>query len=92
MTEPEAKTSALVLAAAWVVVGIPLAWGVYQTAIKALPLFREPSAAREKARPLGTTMQIFTGRSGGTSRAFATINSRLLAEAPTTMMSSPTAP
>ena len=41
MSRPEEeKTSPLVLAAAWIVVLIPLAWGVYQTAIKSLPLFR----------------------------------------------------
>jgi hypothetical protein len=40
----EEKTSPLVLAAAWIVVLIPLAWGVYQTAIKSLPLFRAVDA------------------------------------------------
>jgi hypothetical protein len=38
------QTSSLTLAAAWIVVVIPLAWGVYQTAIKALPLFAGPTA------------------------------------------------
>ena len=36
----EKKTSPLLLAAAWIVVALPLAWGVYQTAVKSLPLFR----------------------------------------------------
>lgn len=44
MNEPAGKTSALRLAAAWIVVTIPLAWGVHQTAIKALPLFRGTAA------------------------------------------------
>jgi hypothetical protein len=43
------KTPPLLLAAAWLVVTIPLAWGVYQTAKKSLPLFRM-SAAAEPAR------------------------------------------
>ena len=35
MSRPEEeKTSPLVLAAAWIVVLTPLAWGVYQTAVK----------------------------------------------------------
>ena len=51
--EPREKTSALVLAAAWTVVAIPLAWGVYQTAIKALPLFRATGAATLPPSPPG---------------------------------------
>jgi hypothetical protein len=38
------RTSPLVVAAAWAVVAVPLAWGVYQTAIKSLPLFRASAA------------------------------------------------
>ncbi|MHB1556036.1 MAG: MFS transporter small subunit [Isosphaeraceae bacterium] len=45
MNEAAGKTSVLRLAAAWLVVTIPLAWGVYQTAVKALPLFHEAAAA-----------------------------------------------
>jgi hypothetical protein len=44
MSDPPEKTSPLALAAAWVVVAIPLSWGVYQTAVKALPLFNGPTA------------------------------------------------
>jgi hypothetical protein len=44
------KTSPLLLAAAWIVVAIPLAWGVYQTVVKSMPLF-ESSAAGAPARP-----------------------------------------
>ena len=44
------KTSPLLLVAAWVVVTIPLAWGVYQTAVKSLPLF-SPTAAAAPGRP-----------------------------------------
>lgn len=33
------KSSILKLALAWAVVGLPLAWGVYQTVLRSLPLF-----------------------------------------------------
>jgi hypothetical protein len=39
MTE-SGKSSPLAVALAWLAVGIPLAWGVSQTLIKALALFR----------------------------------------------------
>ena len=53
MSDPrQRKTSPLALAIAWIVVMIPLAWGVYQTAIKALPLFAGPTAqAAPRFRP-----------------------------------------
>jgi hypothetical protein len=38
------KTSSLLIAAAWIVVMIPLGWGVYQSLVKSLPLFRQSSA------------------------------------------------
>ena len=34
------QTSAAMIAFAWLLVGIPLAWGVYQTFIKSLALFQ----------------------------------------------------
>lgn len=52
MSDPRGeRTSPLLLAAAWLVVAIPLAWGVYQTAIKSVPLFRAPGAAAAPTRP-----------------------------------------
>lgn len=33
------KTSPLQIAIAWAIVGLPLAWGVYQTVLKSVPLF-----------------------------------------------------
>jgi hypothetical protein len=50
MSRPGEKTSPLLLAAAWLVVTIPLAWGVYQTAKKSLPLFRMSAAVVDPAR------------------------------------------
>jgi hypothetical protein len=35
----EKQTSPLTIALAWLVVLIPLAWGVYQSVMKSLPLF-----------------------------------------------------
>jgi hypothetical protein len=52
MNQPEErKTSPLLLAAAWTVVAIPLTWGVYQTVIKSLPLFRASAGAEAPVRP-----------------------------------------
>jgi len=34
------QTPAIAVAFAWLIVGIPLAWGVYQTFIKSLALFQ----------------------------------------------------
>jgi hypothetical protein len=38
-------TSPALVAIAWLVVGVPLAWGVSQTLIRSLDLFRAPPAA-----------------------------------------------
>jgi hypothetical protein len=47
----EKRTSPLLLAAAWTVVAIPLAWGVYQTVKKSIPLFQASAADAAPARP-----------------------------------------
>jgi hypothetical protein len=44
MSSPEPKTSTLRLAVAWVIVAIPLGWGVYQSVVKSLPLFQISAA------------------------------------------------
>lgn len=36
----ESRTSPLAIALAWVIVALPLGWGVYQSVVKALPLFQ----------------------------------------------------
>ena len=43
-TSPPAprRTTAMAVAIAWVVVGLPAAWGVYQTALKSKALFQPP--------------------------------------------------
>ena len=40
MTSEENKTSPALIFAAWFVVSIPTAWGVYNTLLSALKLFR----------------------------------------------------
>jgi hypothetical protein len=40
MESPTNKTSPLVVVLAWLVVTIPLGWGVYQSVVNSLPLFR----------------------------------------------------
>lgn len=47
----EKKTSTLSLAAAWIVVAIPLGWGVYQTVVKSIPLFRAAAVAESPVPP-----------------------------------------
>ena len=50
MSIPTQKTSPLKIAAAWILVAIPLGWGVYQSVVKSLPLFQTAtSAAGERA-------------------------------------------
>ncbi len=40
MRTSEGTSSPVSIALAWIAVGMPLAWGVYQTVIKSLALFR----------------------------------------------------
>ena len=50
MNRSEKSTSPLMIAFAWLVVLIPLGWGVIQSVIKSLPLF-EMSATQEPRPP-----------------------------------------
>jgi hypothetical protein len=45
MVRLEKKPSPLVIAASWIVVLIPLGWGVVQSVVKSLPLFQRPAAS-----------------------------------------------
>ena len=40
MVRPEKKSSPLVIAVSWMIVLIPLGWGVVQSVVKSLPLFQ----------------------------------------------------
>jgi hypothetical protein len=53
VTDPEQKTSPLVLAIAWLVVLVPLAWGVYQSVVKSLPLLQRAGAAESAPTATG---------------------------------------
>jgi hypothetical protein len=46
----QSKTPATLIAAAWIVVCIPLAWGVYNTALGAAKLFTHLHAANPPAQ------------------------------------------
>lgn len=52
---PETKSSAPALVAlAWIIVGVPLAWGVYKSALNAVKLFQPQPAATAPATPAAT--------------------------------------
>jgi hypothetical protein len=53
--EKTQKTSPGLIAAAWIVVSVPLAWGVYNTALNAAKLFTETSAVPATAAPTAPT-------------------------------------
>jgi len=38
--DPPVTTPKILLVASWIFVGIPMTWGVYQTILKSLALFR----------------------------------------------------
>lgn len=46
MEETPRPTPALAIALAWLVVALPLGWGVYQSVVKSLPLFRATAPAK----------------------------------------------
>jgi hypothetical protein len=46
MVGPKKKSSTLVVVVTWVIVLIPLGWGVVQCVIKSLPLFQNPAASK----------------------------------------------
>ncbi|APW61966.1 hypothetical protein BSF38_03498 [Paludisphaera borealis] len=51
MDRPRMKSSALLIAASWLLVLIPLGWGVYQSVVKSLPLFQAPDASKAISSP-----------------------------------------
>jgi hypothetical protein len=50
MDTPPKPTSPLTIAVAWIVVALPLGWGVYQSVVKSLPLFRMTTAGAPAPR------------------------------------------
>ena len=43
------SSSPLLIAVSWMIVLVPLGWGVVQSVVKSLPLFQMPAAARASA-------------------------------------------
>jgi hypothetical protein len=50
MPETAKKSSAALILFAWLLVGIPLGWGVYNTAVNAMKLFQSPSMTTAPAK------------------------------------------
>jgi hypothetical protein len=46
MVGPQKKSSTLVIAVSWMIVLIPLGWGVVQSVVNSLPLFQMPAAVK----------------------------------------------
>jgi hypothetical protein len=44
-TDSVKKSSPLLIATMWLIVIVPLGWGVYQSVVKSMPLFQASSAA-----------------------------------------------
>jgi hypothetical protein len=51
MSSAERKTSPVAIAFAWIIVAIPLGWGVYQSVVKSGPLFAPGQAAAKPVTP-----------------------------------------
>lgn len=49
-TEAARPTPTLLIALAWTVVTIPLAWGVYRSVVQSLPLFRMSAPRQDGVR------------------------------------------
>jgi hypothetical protein len=49
MVSSEKKTSLLLIAVAWIIVMIPLGWGVVQSVVKSMPLFQTPAGSKPTA-------------------------------------------
>jgi hypothetical protein len=45
MSENTKKSSPVVILAAWVLVGVPLTWGVYNTLLNSMKLFQAPASS-----------------------------------------------
>jgi hypothetical protein len=46
MNHSQKKSSRLIFAVSWILVLIPLGWGVFQSAVKSLPLFQMPAVSK----------------------------------------------
>ena len=55
MIRTEKKSPPLLIAASWMIVLIPLGWGVVQSVVKSLPLFQVPTATALPSSPAPAT-------------------------------------
>ena len=46
MIRPQKKSSTLMIVVSWIIVLIPLGWGVVQSVVKSLPLFQMSAASK----------------------------------------------
>ncbi len=53
MNASSTKTPPILVALAWIIVAIPLGWGLYQSIIKSEPLFKGTGASPAQAAPAG---------------------------------------
>ena len=49
MSEDTKKSSPVMILAAWVLVGVPLTWGVYNTLLNSMKLFQAPATTAAPA-------------------------------------------
>jgi hypothetical protein len=49
MTESAGKTSPVIIAVMWIIVTVPLGWGVFESVKKSLPLFQAAAAPEAPA-------------------------------------------
>jgi hypothetical protein len=54
MNDTPAKTPPILVLAAWVIVALPLSWGLYQSVIKSKPLFSNAAAPAAPVVPAPT--------------------------------------
>ena len=52
MNESPTKSPVWLIALAWVLVSLPLSWGLYQSILKSKPLFSRASVAATPAQPV----------------------------------------
>ncbi len=51
MNETPSKSPSWLIALAWIVVALPLSWGLYQSILKSKPLFMGPAVAAAPPAP-----------------------------------------
>jgi hypothetical protein len=52
MSENEKKSSAAMILLAWLIVGVPLGWGIYNTVLNSQKLFQNAPITAPATRPM----------------------------------------